>query len=421
MNFAPQLKTLGLVILACSIVAIGYFGLLNFGLNWLTRNYLSQPYGFIDPKGTVRINVNTSPGSNYPYEVAGKYCCGQCLIKDVSSGRFNFIDKNGKLLCEQPLYSHATAFSEGLAGVSLAQNSPEYAAVYGMPYEPLKPVRWHFIDMLGHKAFDADLAAVEKFSQGLCAVRKPGSGFWNYIDKKGDVAFNGNFDTADEFSEGRASVCKRSRWGVIDQSGNWIVSPHFSQRISRYSEGLATVEMAETHERVYLNKDGKVVLRFPGPDQNKPLQHAQVVDGNFVIKSASERCFAIPASNFLPAEGLITYKKGDLCGYSDLNGKEIIKPQFDYCWPFSQGLALVFNDKKGKFGYIDHAGKLVIDYKFDRANNFSDGFGLVSEVDEFGYTFIDSTGADVFHKKFFEAAPFQDSLAYVGKKRYNLP
>jgi hypothetical protein len=63
----------------------------------------------------------------------------------------------------------------------------------------------------------------------------------------------------------------------------------------------------------------------------------------------------------------------------------------------------------------------VIDYKFDRANNFSDGFGLVSEVDEFGYTFIDSTGADVFHKKFFEAAPFQDSLAYVGKKRYNLP
>ena len=63
-------------------------------------------------------------------------------------------------------------------------------------------------------------------------------------------------------------------------------------------------------------------------------------------------------------------------GYIDKNGKVVIEPQFDYAYPFSEGLAHV--NKDAKYGFIDKSGKVVIEPQFDEAGAFSEGFARVA-------------------------------------------
>ncbi|MDY5615840.1 MAG: WG repeat-containing protein [Helicobacter sp.] len=52
----------------------------------------------------------------------------------------------------------------------------------------------------------------------------------------------------------------------------------------------------------------------------------------------------------------------------DKSGKIVIKPQFDFAWSFSEGLALV--ELNGKYGFIDKSGKIVINPQFDEIDHF---------------------------------------------------
>lgn len=71
------------------------------------------------------------------------------------------------------------------------------------------------------------------------------------------------------------------------------------------------------------------------------------------------------------AEGLFRIKKDGKIGYSDTNGKIVIKPQFDCAFPFEKGKAKVSNDCKtvpdGEYSrwisenwkYIDSNGQTI--------------------------------------------------------------
>lgn len=53
----------------------------------------------------------------------------------------------------------------------------------------------------------------------------------------------------------------------------------------------------------------------------------------------------------------------------------VIKPQFDSCYDFSEGLArIVLN---GKRGFIDKTGKIVIKPHFDNCDSFREGLAHV--------------------------------------------
>ena len=60
---------------------------------------------------------------------------------------------------------------------------------------------------------------------------------------------------------------------------------------------------------------------------------------------------------------------------------EAIPCQYDYVWPFSEGLARVSLNKKQ--GYIDKTGKLVIPCQYEGASDFSEGVASVypSDID----------------------------------------
>ncbi|MEO0110388.1 MAG: WG repeat-containing protein [candidate division WOR-3 bacterium] len=121
-------------------------------------------------------------------------------------------------------------------------------------------------------------------------------------------------------------------------------------------------------------------------------------------------------------EKLIPFPRGSKWGYVDKEGKVVINPQFDYAYPFSEGLAgvniggrqfghpggilikgrdklginLPFFDFPrgiyreggilfGKWGYINKEGKFVINPQFDYAYPFSEGLAVVQDGGLWGH------------------------------------
>lgn len=140
---------------------------------------------------------------------------------------------------------------------------------------------------------------------------------------------------------------------------------------------------------------------------------------------------------------LFPVKQNDKWGYIDKTGKTIIKPQFNGCCGFSEGLARV--KIKKKWSFIDKTGKIVIESKSDGCNctenmandlhifgvisvndvkivtapefygtsrrGFPEGLAVVKIGGKFGY--IDKTGKTIINPQFRWAWEFSGGLALV--------
>ncbi|MBS0219955.1 MAG: WG repeat-containing protein [Proteobacteria bacterium] len=102
------------------------------------------------------------------------------------------------------------------------------------------------------------------------------------------------------------------------------------------------------------------------------------------------------------------------CGYIDLGGAWVIKPQFVSATPFSEGLAAIEADG-GRWGFVDKAGNLAIRPQFVSVKRFSDGLAAV-EVTKGSWGYIDRKGAITIGPGLEtnaaeELSPFRNGLA----------
>ena len=129
--------------------------------------------------------------------------------------------------------------------------------------------------------------------------------------------------------------------------------------------------------------------------------------------------------------GLFPAQEGGKFGYIDSRGRMAIKPEFDWAFGFSNGLALVNiggirNEMGfvigGKWGYIDQRGRVVINPRYDDAKEFSEGLALVNlggKPNELGLLsggkrgYIDRKGELVIEAKYEDARSFSEGLALV--------
>jgi hypothetical protein len=102
------------------------------------------------------------------------------------------------------------------------------------------------------------------------------------------------------------------------------------------------------------------------------------------------------------ASGLQLFQEGDEFGYKDIVGQVTIKPQFAEAGEFSEGLARVKPDSRGRWGYINSAGDEVIAPQFDGASDFHEGKAVAQVNEKFLYV-----GPDGKSLGFFE-----DALSY---------
>ena len=109
-----------------------------------------------------------------------------------------------------------------------------------------------------------------------------------------------------------------------------------------------------------------------------------------------------------------------LRGFVDKNGKWVIKPQFEFCGKFSEGLCWVTTpESDGSIGFIDTTGKIVIPCLFEwpgesQPNDFHEGLCavMVDGTHEF-FTFINTKGKIVFNSLYRYQANFSEGLAGV--------
>lgn len=97
---------------------------------------------------------------------------------------------------------------------------------------------------------------------------------------------------------------------------------------------------------------------------------------------------------------LLPYRKGNLWGYANANGKIQIQPAYAAAGPFSQGLAPVAasTNNQVRYGFIDAKNKVVIPMQYRMAETFIGGRSIVTLpsgrkmlIDNKGKTIIDST------------------------------
>jgi hypothetical protein len=333
---------------------------------------------FIDKTGKVALKLPKN--AFYPRNFSEDMAAVDYHNPNSQDGRFvGYIDRSGKfvILPDRFIYTEnlkgSENFSEGLAVVvpkTKHKDDPEQSG---------------YIDKSGKIVIPAKFAEAYPFSSGMAVVGvrvksgKEQVTRFTIIDRQGKFIIDNPTAYADErlfATEGLAAIAVDEKWGFVDVTGKFIISPQFS-KVDVFADGLAPA--LETYEMSQIRCD------TPGYD------------------------------------GASKY------GYIDRNGKFAIAPQFDDARPFSEGLAAVKikdpQSNKFKWGYIDRTGKFIIPAQFEDtwggSWRFVEGLAEVAvPPKKFGRNpstgYIDRTGKFVIQPQFnSESGPFIDGLAYV--------
>jgi hypothetical protein len=148
---------------------------------------------------------------------------------------------------------------------------------------------------------------------------------------------------------------ENGKFGYRDRHGIVVIQPRYDLAQEFLAGGIAAV--VDGSGWAYINIKGEVVVRpflfDNGPD---PFR-----------------------------EGLARFKVGAKLGFFDDAGRIAIRPQFDFAFPFSEGLAAFCAGCRerregeharmegGKWGFINKKGNFIIAPGFDAAESFTQG------------------------------------------------
>jgi bifunctional DNA-binding transcriptional regulator/antitoxin component of YhaV-PrlF toxin-antitoxin module len=220
-----------------------------------------------------------------------------------------------------------------------------------------------------------------------CIPVKEGE-YWGFIDQSGKMVIAPQFKKAYNFSEGLAVVqVTDDKFGFINEKGEFKIPAEYREA-SGFSEGLANV-VRENQRIEYIDKNGKTV---------------------FITEDAIEM-----ASPF--KEGMAKIEINNKVGYINKKGKIVIPATYQSGDFFSEGLALVSNEKNefesGNQFYINKEDKVVINKKFETAAQFREGLALIKMDGKFG--FINKEGKIVIPATLDETHFFYNGLCAAKK------
>ncbi|MEP7351869.1 MAG: WG repeat-containing protein [Acidobacteriota bacterium] len=237
-----------------------------------------------------------------------------------------------------------------------------------------------------------------------------------FIDTRGRVRPFKEFDRVWDFQEGLAPAIQdftnSSRWGYIDRSGAWAISPRFPSYpaglVTTFLEGLASIE---TEGKVgFIDKYGEFAIpqQFAHAGSFSESAVRVIVSGPCVYRSEG----ACGGPSWAPSTGpeKVRGTSASDCRWSfvDRSGRLLSDGTFEDAQDFHDGLAAVRAD--GKWGYIGKQGSFIVAPRFAQAGPFSEGMALVTDGESSGY--IDKNGKMQFLAK--SGGAFSAGLAFVG-------
>ena len=157
------------------------------------------------------------------------------------------------------------------------------------------------------------------------------------------------YQAARFFEDGLAAVKEKGRWGVIDMTGRYIVSPTYKDTGAAFQEGRLAVK-SQKNLWGYIDREGKEII---------PLAYKAV------SPAFSEGYAAILGDS-------------KLWGFIDTEGNVTAKPQFKaVLTPFSEGLSGVKTIDGN--GYARPDGTIAFMADYDQLFPFRDGLAEVRE------------------------------------------
>jgi hypothetical protein len=336
------LKSIGLVLLTALVMVACSSQEKDSPLN-LFPVRRGNVFSYIDPSGKIIINPQ--------FKEATVFKNGLALVQTFGKKPgWGFITPKGDFAIKAT-YKEATVFSENLAWVVAENGAPEAINAQGeikFKLPVAKSVRvfkngmaafcvkadsthvkWGFVDKTGAIKIQTQFAAVSDFSEDKCAVQTA-TGEWSYINTEGKFITTSRYKTAKDFIDGKAIVASGNRWGVIDEKGNYVIKPQFSD-MKADKNGFI---IKANNQWGWCDEKGKTDI--------KP-QFADAYPFN--------------------GHKLAPVKVGNKFGYINKKGKMIIAAQFDLAMPFNGKLAWVEQGHKG--GFIDKDAKYQISPLYD--------------------------------------------------------
>lgn len=299
---------------------------------------------------------------------------------DLKSGnQGGYLNSKGEIVLPF-LYSYEYEFTNGAAAVYYHNE-------------------WNIINKKGDIISNNLKYYIYKFPEGLGLVSEPFSGGkYGYVNLSGEIEIPFQFDYALPFSDGMAVVQVNGKFGYIDKSGTMVLEPQFKRAYS-FSNGLAAVYTQDNKYNI-IDKTGKVVGN----------SYYAFTDG--VIESGLLRVVSYPIPNNYYVEKN---------GFVDIKGNIVIPLNYNRSESFSNGLALVTNDK----GYylIDPEGKVILELEQNMIGSYWYAEDLLPVQVHGKVGYINKNGQMIISAQFDDALPFDHGLAYVqinGDEKLNI-
>ena len=192
-----------------------------------------------------------------------------------------------------------------------------------------------------------------------------GKMYYTY-DKKHYEPLEARFFEIKTFCEGMAAVSVDTKWGYISLDGEIALSPQYDG-CKGFQNGVAVVYNQKPRGNLW--------------------EIYRLIDRKGTALTSWEDYFG----SYLSEDGLRRIQVNGKWGFADLNGNIVIKPQYEFCLDFTEGLAAVEVEPK-KWGYIDSTGTIVIAPNYAAARHFSHGAALVVKDNNISY--VDKHGLE---------------------------
>ena len=174
------------------------------------------------------------------------------------------------------------------------------------------------------------------FAEGLVPAMCDGT--YHYYDEFAEEQFGG-YEMASMFQNGKAAVKKDGKWMLIDTKGK-VVSDKYAHIVLDASGKYVINEKI-----LAAKKKGNYAI------YNEKMKEKQKIDGTEV--------------DVLTEDGWIAFCQKGKWGYMNLDGKVVIKPQYEAAKSFSNGMAAVKNGDN--WGFINEDNELVLEGRFTDA------------------------------------------------------
>ena len=221
---------------------------------------------------------------------------------------------------------------------------------------------------------------------------------WGLKDNNGEIVIPAKYDYMTDFNEGVSGACINDKCGYIDINEKWVIKPKFPRLICQQKENDGSYSSQKICYKSSIFQEGMAAVFYePKHGIFSPLkpsinyvEYEAIIPRNYKINpwantlvngKIKNNKFYLKGNNI---QGLLYFFYES--GFINKSGKIVIRGyrkgnRGPTPMEFSEGLAIKSEDNR-LYGYINKKGEYVIKPQFNNCSNFKNGIAIVEKVIE---------------------------------------